>query len=121
MQGSGVVTIGGTVFGGVTVDLTLEDGSKYYFKGYYADAGVGVAHGTLSGDFEGLSHILGSCGFTVEQGGVGPGGCAIQFWDFHGTIGNIEGFLYGAVVQLGIGGGSWDNDEDEGRVSQIGD
>jgi hypothetical protein len=97
----------------------MEDGSKYHFVGYYADAGAGVAHGTVSGDFEGLSHILGSCAFTIEQGGIGPGGIAIQWWDFHGTIGNLEGFMYGAVVNLGIGGGKWDDDEDQGNLSEI--
>ena len=119
MHATGVVTIGGTIFGGVTVALTCDDGSKYDFKGYYADAGVGVASGTLDGDFEGLSHILGSCAFTLEQAGIGPGGLAIQFWDFHGTIGNLQGFMYGAVVQLGIGGGSWNNDQDENNLSEI--
>jgi hypothetical protein len=119
MHASGAVDFGGIGFGGLTCDLTCDDGSRYHFTGYCADIGAGNAAGTLEGDFEGLSHILGSCAFTLEHGGIGPGGIAIQWWDFHGTIGTIEGFIYGAVINLGIGGGTWTAVSSEKQLAEI--
>lgn len=103
---SGKVTIGGTVFGAVEVDdLVLDDGTTWSFRGYYADcgAGVGVCN-SPSGDFPGESHMAGSCFMSVIQV---PGGFGLSFDDFHGHIGTLGGVFEGAVIELGVGGGSW--------------
>ena len=103
---SGKVTIGGTVFGAVQVeDLVLDDGTTWSFKGYYADCGAGVGIcPNPSGDFPGESHMAGSCFMSVIQV---PGGFGISFDDFHGHIGTLGGVFEGAVIELGVGGGSW--------------
>lgn len=105
MHAKGTITIGGTVFGGVTVDMETDDGAKYHFAGYYADAGVGVGVcDDAEGDFPGLSHILGGC--FLEVAAV-PGGMGIAFNDFHGEIGQLGGVFKGAVINVGVGGGTW--------------
>lgn len=102
---TGSVTIGGAVFGAVEADITLDNGNKYHFVGYYADAGAGVGVApNASGDFPGESHILGSCFLSVIQV---PGGFGVSFDDFHGHIGTLGGVFEGAVIELGIGGGTW--------------
>lgn len=102
---SGNVTIGGTVFGAVEADVTLDDGTSWHFVGYYADcgAGVGVCN-SPSGDFPGESHMAGSCFMSVIQV---PGGFGVSFDDFHGHIGTLGGVFEGAVIELGVGGGTW--------------
>lgn len=105
MHAKGKITIGGVAFGAVTVDMETDDGNKYHFTGYYADAGVGVGVcNDAEGDFPGLSHILGGCFLEVV---AVPGGMGIAFNDFHGEIGQLGGVFAGAVVNVGFGGGTW--------------
>lgn len=106
----GKVTIGGTVFGAVEADITLDDGTSWHYAGYYADcgAGVGVCNNP-TGDFPGESHMAGSCFMEVIQV---PGGFGVAFNDFHGEIGQLGGVFEGAVIELGVGGGSWTEDSD---------
>ena len=103
---SGKVTIGGTVFGAVEVDdLVLDDGTTWSFRGYYADCGAGVGIcPSPTGDFPGTSHMAGSCFMSVIQV---PGGFGLSFDDFHGHIGTLGGVFEGAIIELGVGGGSW--------------
>lgn len=102
---SGTVTIGGIAFGAVEADIKLDDGNSYHFVGYYADAGVGVGVcDNPTGDFPGESHILGGCFMEVIQV---PGGMGVAFNDFHGEIGQVGGLFKGAVIELGVGGGTW--------------
>ena len=105
MHAKGSITIGGAAFGAVTIDMETDDGTKYHFTGYYADAGIGVGVcDDAEGDFPGLSHIIGGC--MLEVAAV-PGGMGIAFNDLHGEIGQLGGVFKGAVVQAGFGGGSW--------------
>ena len=108
---SGNVTIGGTVFGAVEADITLDDGTTWHFAGYYADcgAGVGVCN-SPTGDFPGESHMSGSCFMSVIQV---PGGFGVSFDDFHGHIGTLGGVFEGALIELGVGGGSWTQESAE--------
>lgn len=108
---SGTVTIGGTVFGAVEADIKLDDGTSWHYAGYYADcgAGVGVCNNP-SGDFPGESHMEGSCFMSVIQV---PGGFGVSFDDFHGHIGTLGGVFEGAVIELGLGGGKWDEQSAE--------
>lgn len=102
---SGTVTIGGLAFGAVEADIVLDDGNAYHFVGYYADAGAGVGVcDDPTGDFPGESHILGGCFMEVIQV---PGGMGVAFNDFHGEIGQLGGVFKGAVIELGVGGGTW--------------
>lgn len=101
----GTVTIGGTVFGAVEADITLDDGSSWHYAGYYADCGAGVGVcDAPTGDFPGESHMSGSCFMSVIQV---PGGFGVSFDDFHGHIGTLDGVFKGALIELGVGGGSW--------------
>lgn len=110
MHAKGTITIGGVAFGAVTVDMETDDGHKYHFSGYYADAGVGVGVcDDAEGDFPGLSHITGGC--FLEVAAV-PGGMGIAFNDFHGEIGQLGGVFKGAVVNVGFGGGTWSTASD---------
>ena len=36
-----------------------------------------------------------------------PGGFGVSFDDFHGHIGALGGVFEGAIIELGVGGGSW--------------
>jgi len=102
---SGKVTIGGLAFGAVEADIELDNGDTYHFVGYYADAGAGVGVcDAPTGDFPGESHILGGCFMEVIQV---PGGMGVAFNDFHGEIGQLGGVFKGAVIELGVGGGTW--------------
>ena len=102
---AGKVTIGGLAFGAVECDLELDDGSTWHFVGYYADAGAGVGVcDSPTGDFPGESHMLGGCFMEVIQV---PAGMGIAFNDFHGEIGQVGGLFKGAVIELGVGGGTW--------------
>ncbi len=113
MHAKGTVTIGGTVFGAVTADMETDDGQKYHFVGYYADAGAGVGVcSDAEGDFPGLSHILGGCMMEVAQA---PGGAIVNFHDLHGEIGSLGGVFIGAVVQVGFGGGTWSYADSAGK------
>ena len=101
----GTVTIGGTVVGAVEADITLDDGSSWHYAGYYADCGAGVGVcDAPTGDFPGESHMSGSCFMSVIQV---PGGFGVSFDDFHGHIGTLGGVFKGALIELGVGGGSW--------------
>ena len=114
---SGKVTIGGAVFGAVEADITLDDGNSYHFVGYYADAGAGVGIcDDPTGDFPGESHILGGCFMEVIQV---PGGMGVAFNDFHGEIGQLGGVFKGAVIELGVGGGTWTSEST--AAAQVGD
>ncbi len=118
MHCKGTLTIGGTIFGGVVADMVTDDGRSFHFVGYYADAGVGVGVcNDAEGDFPGLDHIEGSCMMEVAQA---PGGAIVNFNDFHGEIGSLGGVFAGAVVEVGIGGGSWSvaGEELGARVAQ---
>ncbi len=108
---SGTVTIGGTVFGAVEADIKLDDGSSWHYAGFYADcgAGVGVCNNP-SGDFPGESHMAGSCFMSVIQV---PGGFGVSFDDFHGHIGTLGGVFEGAIIELGVGGGTWTQESAE--------
>lgn len=111
MHCKGTMTIGGMGFGTVEVDMETDDGHKWHFVGYYADAGAGVGVAPdAEGDFPGLSHIDGSCFMSVAQA---PGGAIVSFDDFHGHIGSLGGVFEGAVIELGIGGGSWTPEDSE--------
>ena len=118
---SGTVIIGGTVFGAVEADIKLDDGTSWHYAGYYADAGAGVGEcDSPSGDFPGESHMSGSCFMSVIQV---PGGFGVSFDDFHGHIGTLGGVFKGAIIELGIGGGSWTqvSSEDEPHKLAAGD
>lgn len=111
MHAKGQITIGGVGFGGVVIDMQTDDGNKYHFRGFYADAGVGVGVcNDAEGDFPGLSHIIGGC--FMELAAV-PGGMGIAFNDFHGEIGQLGGVFEGAVVQAGVGGGTWSSESSD--------
>jgi hypothetical protein len=119
MHAKGSVTIGGTVFGAVEADIELDNGDKYHFVGYYADAGAGVGVcPDAEGDFPGESHILGGCFMEVIQV---PGGFGVAFNDFHGEIGQLGGVFEGAVIELGVGGGTWTSASAEERKLNVGD
>ena len=119
MHAKGTITIGGVAFGAVTVDMETDDGQKYHFAGYYADAGVGVGVcNDAEGDFPGLSHIIGGC--FLEVAAV-PGGMGIAFNDFHGEIGQLGGVFEGAVVNVGFGGGTWSHASGEEVAAVPGD
>jgi len=108
---SGTVTIGGTVFGAVEADVKLDDGSSWHYAGYYADCGAGVGVcPSPTGDFPGESHMSGSCFMSVIQV---PGGFGVSFDDFHGHIGTLGGVFEGAVIELGVGGGTWTQESAE--------
>lgn len=114
MHAKGTITIGGVAFGAVTIDMETDDGNKYHFSGYYADAGVGVGVcDDAEGDFPGLSHIIGGC--FLEVAAV-PGGMGIAFNDFHGEIGQLGGVFKGAVVNVGVGGGTWSSASDAAEL-----
>jgi hypothetical protein len=118
MHAKGTVTIGGLAFGAVEVDMETDDGNKYHFVGYYADAGAGVGTAPdAEGDFSGLDHILGGCFLSVIQV---PGGFGVSFDDFHGHIGTLGGLFEGAVIELGFGGGTWTS-ADEAKEYKVGD
>lgn len=118
---SGSVTIGGTVFGAVEADIKLDDGTSWHYAGYYADcgAGVGVCNAP-TGDFPGESHMSGSCFMSVIQV---PGGFGVSFDDFHGHIGTLGGVFIGAIIELGVGGGSWtqESDVEHRKALEVGD
>lgn len=108
---SGTVTIGGTVFGAVEADIVLDDGTSWHYAGYYADCGAGVGVcDAPSGDFPGESHMAGSCFMSVIQV---PGGFGVSFDDFHGHIGTLGGVFKGALIELGVGGGTWTQESAE--------
>ena len=114
---SGSVTIGGTVFGAVEADVKLDDGTSWHFAGYYADCGVGVGIcDDPSGDFPGESHMAGGCFMSVIQV---PGGFGVSFDDFHGHIGTLGGVFKGAVIELGVGGGTWTQESAEDAASLV--
>lgn len=113
MHAKGTVTIGGAGFGAVEADMETDDGHKYHFVGYYADAGVGVGKcSDAEGDFPGLDHIIGGCMMEVAQA---PGGAIVNFHDLHGEIGSLGGVFAGAVVQVGFGGGTWSYADSAGK------
>jgi len=92
--------------------MQTDDGTSYHFVGYYADCGVGVGVcDDAEGDFPGLSHILGGCMMEVIQV---PGGMGVAFNDFHGEIGQLGGVFKGAIIQLGVGGGTWTSPDTAG-------
>jgi hypothetical protein len=109
MNGKANCTFGGVGGGVLVVDLTLDDGKVWHFQGGFGYIGTpGVAYGIgLKADFPGLSHIDGDCAFEVLDGGMGPGGVQMTFFDLHGTIGTVYGYVFGGGAQFGIGGGKW--------------
>ncbi len=113
MHATGSVTFGGFLFGGVVADITTDDGHKYHFKGFVGEIGVpNVGYGTtFSGDFPGLDHIEGSCWLQVTDAAVGPGFAQLEFWDTHGQIGVLVGYVFGGGFNVGMGGGSWSDEE----------
>ena len=119
MHGKANVNFGGAVAGGaLTVDLTLDDGHQWHFVGGYGRIGA-VAEGgyglNMASDFPGLSHIKGDCAFQVLQGGAGPGGIELTFFDLHpDKIGTIVGYVFGGGAMIGMGGGTW---TDEAHVA----
>lgn len=114
---SGSVTIGGAVFGAVEADIKLDDGTSWHYAGYYADCGAGVGVcDTPTGDFPGEWHMEGSCFMSVIQV---PGGFGVSFDDLHGHIGTLGGVFKGAIIELGIGGGSWTKESGEEEVRKL--
>jgi hypothetical protein len=113
MQATGSVSFGGTLFGVMLADIKTEDGHGYHFRGYFGEVGTpNVGYGTnFSGDFPGLDHIEGSCWFEVAAGSGGPGACQVTFWDSHGQIGTLIGYIFGGGFDVGLGGGSWNDAE----------
>lgn len=113
MQATGSVTFGGAGFAGVVADITTADGHKYHFKGYIGEIGTPqVGYGTtFSGDFPGLSHIDGSCALEVTTASDGPGYAQLTWFDLHGQIGTLVGYVFGGGFDVGIGGGSWSDEE----------
>jgi len=113
MNCNGSVTFGGTLFAAAVCDIKSDDGHSYHFHGYYGEIGTpNVGYGTaFSGDFPGLDHIEGSCWFEVAEGAGGPGFAQLTFWDSHGQIGTLLGQVFGGGFDVGIGGGSWNDEE----------
>lgn len=113
MEATGSVTFGGVGFAAMTADITTADGHKYHFVGYFADIGTPqIGYGTtFSGDFPGLSHIEGSCAVEVAAGSGGPGFAQITWFDLHGQIGTLTGQIFGGGFDIGIGGGTWSDEE----------
>jgi hypothetical protein len=113
MHATGSLTFGGAGFGGVVADITTDDGHKYHFKGYFGSIGTPiVGYGTnFSGEFPGLSHIEGSCAFETVAFGEGPGGLQITWFDMHGQIGTLTGYIFGGGADFAMGGGTWDDEE----------
>jgi len=113
MQATGSVSFGGAGFGAVVADIKTEDGHTYHFSGYMGDVGTptGGYGVNFSGDFPGLDHIEGSCAFEVAAGAGGPGGCQITWFDLHGQIGTLIGYVFGGGFAVGMGGGTWTDAE----------
>lgn len=114
MEATGSVQFGGAAgFGAVTADIQTEDGHKYHFKGFLGEIGTptGGYGTTFSGDFPGLSHIEGSCAVEVSTASLGPGYAQITWFDLHGQIGTLVGYVFGGGFAVGIGGGSWNDEE----------
>src|SRR4051794_5572581 len=111
MNGKANCTFGGVAAGGaLVVDLTLEDHHRWHFQGGFGYIGTtaDVAYGIdLNADFPGLDHIDGDCAVEVLHGGMGPGGVQMTFFDLHGTIGTVVGYVFGGGAQFGMGGGKW--------------
>src|SRR4051794_34793234 len=118
MKGKADVNFGGAVAGGaLSVNLKLADGHHWHFAGGYGRIGPVVEGGygiDMSSDFPGLSHIKGDCAFEVLQGGLGPAGIQITFFDLHGQIGTVVGYVFGGGAIFGVGGGTW---TDEAHVA----
>lgn len=114
MHAKGSVTFGGIFGGGAIVcNLTTDDGHKYHFAGGvgYAGSPTGGYGVNFEGEFPGLNHILGSCAVEVAEGALGPGGAQLTFFDLHGQIGTLVGYVFGGGAAFGIGGGSWTDAE----------
>ena len=108
MHGSGQITFGGVAFAGVVGDITLDDGTKWHFSGYVGEIGTpNVGYGNFEGDFPGTSHMAGSCALEIVDGGIGPGGAQITWYDLHGQIGTVVGYVFGGGADFGLGGGTW--------------
>lgn len=113
MEATGSVTFGGATFGGVIADIETADGHKYHFAGYIGEIGTPqVGYGTnFSGDFPGLDHIEGSCALQVSTAAIGPGYAQLTWFDLHGQIGTLVGYVFGGGFDVGIGGGTWTDEE----------
>ncbi len=113
MNATGSVTFGGVGFAAVLADITTEDGHKYHFKGYIGEIGTPqVGYGTqFSGDFPGLERILGQCALEVSTASMGPGFAQLTWFDLHGQIGTLVGQVFGGGFDVGMGGGTWDDEE----------
>jgi hypothetical protein len=105
---TGMIMVGGFAVGAVVVHLTVDDGTKWEFRGGLVplvDFSISVP--VTSAVFGGLSHIAGSCGLAFVLGGTPVGGIAMRFFDMHGEIGHIEALTVNLGVGGGGGGGTW--------------
>jgi hypothetical protein len=105
----GQFTFGGSGFGAVTGNVKLSDGSTWTFAGKMFEIGTpNVGYGNVDcNGFPGESHMEGECSFTIADGGLGPGGFVITFYDLHGGIGTVYGYAFGGGVGFGGGWGYW--------------
>jgi hypothetical protein len=117
MHGKGSITFGGAGFGGIVADITMDDGHRYHFTGYVGEIGspTGGYGLDFEGDFPGLDHILGSCAVQVASANIGPGGAEVTWFDLHGSIGTVIGYVFGGGFAIGIGGGSWTDVGHQGK------
>ena len=123
MHAKGSVSFGGAAGGGAIVcDITTDDGHKYHFVGGigYIGSPTGGYGTTLEGDFPGLSHILGGCAVEVLAGSMGPGGIQMTFFDLHGQIGTLVGYVFGGGAAFGMGGGTWTDAEHQALTKAAG-
>jgi hypothetical protein len=105
----GQVTFGGAGFGAVTAEVKLADGTDWTFAGYLIEAGtptVGYGNVYCNG-FPGEGHMPGRCSFEIADGGLGPGGFEICWFDLHGQIGTVWGYAFGGGAAFGMGWGDW--------------
>lgn len=108
MHGKGQITFGGVAFAAVTGSITMDDGHVWSFSGYIGEIGTpNVGYGNFEGEFPGYDHIEGKCALEIVDGGIGPGGAQITWFDLHGQIGTVIGYVFGGGADFGMGGGTW--------------
>ncbi len=108
MKGTGSVTFGSFIAGGVGAEITLEDGSKWTFAGFVIGLTIGGAVVyDVEGDFPGAGRIGGLSTISIVGAAVGAGSFQIEWGDFEGRIGLVNGDAMGADITVAGGAGEW--------------
>lgn len=107
----GQILIGAIGIGVVDIDLELDDGSNWNFKGLAVPGFICTGSVPLSaGDFPGIDHMQGACTFQIAAASAGiipVGGAILHFNDTHGNIGFVGTMTLGVGIVAGGGGGEW--------------